>query len=66
MEGEGMGTVIPIRRCAFCVERAEGNFSIHRDGFGEGPEVDLCDEHGSRPKPTCEEIWDRIGQEPAK
>jgi uncharacterized protein with FMN-binding domain len=45
------------KHCAYCLEKADGNYSIHRDGFGVGPEVALCDKHGSRPSPTCEEIW---------
>lgn len=53
-----------IERCAYC-NRIIGteekiNYRIHRDGFGVGPEVPLCDEHGSGMFPTCEEIWDRI------
>ncbi len=54
-------------RCAYCDGPAEGNYSIHRDGFGEGPEVDLCDEHGGGLLPTCDQIWARIsraGEEP--
>lgn len=47
-------------RCAYCGEKAEGHYSIHRDGFGVGPEVPLCDWCGSKPEPTCDEIWDRI------
>lgn len=46
--------------CAYCGGSTQGNYSIHRDGFGLGPEVPLCDEHGSKPTPTCEEIWARI------
>jgi hypothetical protein len=48
--------------CAFCGQPAEGNYSIHRDGFGEGPEVDLCDAHGGDLLPTCEEIWAKIAK----
>jgi hypothetical protein len=48
--------------CAFCGGPAEGNCSIHRDGFGVGPEVDLCDAHGSGELPSCPQIWDRIAQ----
>src|SRR5688572_24383288 len=47
-------------RCSFCGDPAEGNYSIHRDGFGVGPEVPLCDDCGAHPRPTCGEIWDRI------
>jgi len=46
--------------CAFCRAPAEGNYSVHRDGFGEGPEVDLCDACGADPEPTLETIWARI------
>lgn len=46
--------------CAFCGKPAEGNCAIHRDGFGVGPEVDLCDACGSYETPTCDEIWERI------
>lgn len=46
--------------CAYCGGHAQGNHTIHRDGLGKGPEVPLCDEHGSRLKPTCSEIWARI------
>lgn len=48
--------------CAFCGESAEGNFSIHRDGFGVGPEVELCDNCAAYPAPTCEEIWEVIAE----
>ena len=62
-----MRTITPrnastLTRCAYCGEPAEGNFSIHRDGFGIGPEVELCDGCGMYPAPTCEEIWDRIAE----
>jgi len=46
--------------CAYCGKPSEGYFSIERDGFGEGPEVPLCVEHGAYETPTCEEIWERI------
>lgn len=57
--------------CSYCEGAAEGNYTIHRDGFGEGPEVPLCDACGSRPEPTCEAIWERIAvaqpkEKPAK
>lgn len=37
-------------------------FTIHRDGFGEGPEVPLCRKCGEKETPTCEEIWARIAE----
>ena len=46
--------------CAYCGDVAEGNYAIHRDGFGIGPEVPLCDGCGSEETPTCEQIWHRI------
>lgn len=48
--------------CAYCKKPAEGNYGIHRDGFCEGPEVDLCDACGGSPAEvlSCEEIWARI------
>ena len=48
------------KACSYCGGPAEGNHSIHRDGFGVGPEVDLCDMCGGSETPTCEEIWWRI------
>lgn len=50
------------RRCVYCGGPAEGNHSIHRDGFGVGPQMPLCDEHGAHATPTCEQIWDRIAR----
>ena len=47
-------------KCAACGRPAEGNASIHRDGFAKGPEVELCDECGMAELPTCEEIWASI------
>ncbi len=49
-------------RCAYCGNPAQGNHAIHRDGFGEGPEVPLCDACGAYPEPTCEQIWARIAE----
>lgn len=57
MTGTGEVKDLEELRCAYCGGPAEGNYSIHRDGFGLGPEVDLCDAHGSEETPTCEEIW---------
>ena len=48
--------------CALCQRPSEGHYSIHRDSPGEGPEVDLCDACGSKPTPTCPEIWSAISQ----
>jgi hypothetical protein len=48
--------------CAYCGEPAQGNYAIHRDGFGDGPEVELCDDCAAYPHPTCDEIWALISQ----
>ena len=58
----GSSPVAVLRPCAYCYQPAEGNYSIHRDGFGVGPEVDLCDAHGGGESPTCGEIWARIAR----
>lgn len=49
-------------KCAYCGKPAEGEYGIHRDGFGEGPEVDLCNACGGSPAEvlSCEDIWARI------
>jgi hypothetical protein len=52
--------------CAWCGGPSEGEHSIHRDGFCEGPEVPLCNEHGSMPIPTCEQIWQKIALDRAE
>jgi len=46
--------------CAACGQVAEGNYSIHRDGFEEGPEVSLCDACGGSETPTLPEVWAQI------
>lgn len=48
--------------CAYCGKRAEGGYAIHRDGFGEGPEVPLCEACGEDEALTCDRIWRRIAQ----
>lgn len=50
------------KTCAYCGAPSEGNFSIHRDGFCEGPEVWLCDAHGGGELPSCPRIWAVIEQ----
>lgn len=51
--------------CAYCGKTAQGNFAIHRDGFGEGPEVDLCDGCGACDETvlSCETIWEKFAKE---
>lgn len=53
--------IINSRTCAFCLKLAEGWFTVHRDGFGVGPEVDLCNVCAAEDGPTLEEIWAKIG-----
>lgn len=52
--------------CAYCKSPTPKplKHSIHRDGFGIGPEVPLCNECGGGSIPTCEEIWKRIALGP--
>ncbi len=52
------------KTCAYCerVINGEVHFTIHRDGFGEGPEVDLCDGCGLDSMITCEEILAKISR----
>lgn len=49
-------------KCAYCGKPAQGNYSIHRDGFLKGPEVPLCDACGSKPDPSLTEIWLKISR----
>lgn len=51
-----------METCVYCGQPAQGNYSIHRDGFGTGPEVPLCDECGGEEYPTCGEIWEVIAE----
>lgn len=46
--------------CAACGQPAEGNFAIHRDGYGIGPEVPLCNGCGGGEEPTCADLWAAI------
>lgn len=59
---EDLTPPFPLMRriCAFCRRPAEGNHAVHRDGFGDGPEVPLCDACGGHETPTLAAIWDRI------
>ena len=50
------------KKCVYCSKIAEGIYSIHRDGFGIGPEVHLCNSCGGSFKPTCHEIWIKISK----
>jgi hypothetical protein len=50
------------RFCAYCHKPAEGRYSVHRDGFCEGPQVPLCDACGSGNQPSLHQIWRRIAQ----
>lgn len=55
---------LSAQRCAYCRCPAQGNYSIHRDGLGVGPEVPLCDGCGGQELPSLGAIWARIGQSP--
>ena len=51
--------------CSYCGEPAEGNHTIHRDGFDIGPEVPLCNRCGTMTYPTLSQIWQRISRQKA-
>jgi len=55
-------TVADVVRCAACGEDvvAATPFSIHRDGFRDGPEVALCRDCGVGAT-SCESLWHSIG-----
>lgn len=48
--------------CAYCgaIVAGEPEYTIHRDGFGDGPEVPLCQRCGANEEPSCSDIWRRI------
>jgi hypothetical protein len=48
--------------CAYCGKPSEGNYTVHRDGFDKGPEVELCDGCGGSRYPTLSMIWDKIAE----
>lgn len=50
--------------CAYCNKKATGEYSVHRDGFCEGPEVELCNACGSSTLPTLHDIWNKIRATP--
>ncbi len=52
--------------CVYCDAPCEGHYAIHRDDIGVGPELPLCDAHGSGELPTCEQIWERIAERRAR
>ena len=56
------GATNVMRKCAYCKQPASGDYGIHRDGFGVGPIVDLCNRCGSKSTPSAGRIWDRIAR----
>ena len=50
--------------CCYCrgLIGDELRYSIHRDGFGEGPEVPLCVTCAEDDRITCEMIWRRCAR----
>lgn len=52
-------------KCAMCLCLAQGNYSIHRDGLGVGPELPLCDACGGSEGPSCEEMWAAFAKIPS-
>lgn len=58
----GYACTCSSRSCSYCGKPAEGKYTIHRDGYDNGPEVPLCDACGSSTGPSCETIWARIAR----
>ena len=56
--------LLPLFACAYCGTYLSGEpeYTIHRDGFGVGPEVPLCFDCYDDGGPSCLEIWERIAQ----
>lgn len=53
--------------CAACGRKvSKVKHAIHRDGFGVGPQVPLCNACGAHETPTCEQIWSRIYERRSK
>lgn len=52
----------PRERCSYCGALSEGQYSVHRDGFDQGPEVPLCNKCGAGDEPTLAKIWAKIAQ----
>lgn len=50
----------PEGKCHMCGMDAQGNYTVHRDGFSSGPEVDLCDGCGCSSGPSLASIWEGI------
>lgn len=50
------------RGCAACGEPTTGEYTIHRDGYSLGPEVELCDDCGGPDGPTCELLFKMIAR----
>jgi hypothetical protein len=46
--------------CVFCSQPSQGNYTIHRDGLGLGPELPLCDACGEGAEPSCGAIWAKL------
>ena len=57
------GAVIGAEECVFCGRPSEGIYAIHKDSSMDGEEVPLCDACGSKPTPTCAEIWAKIEED---
>lgn len=57
-------SIIEPYTCAYCGTwiGPEPEYTIHRDGYDEGPEVPLCCSCGERSGPSCHTIWSRISR----
>ena len=52
-----------MSECCYCGAPATGEeYSTHRDGMDEGPELPLCVGCGENDGLTCETLWARIAR----
>lgn len=75
-DGDGKGNMVcgicgdvkpEKEECAACGSLiVDFSYSIHRDGFCDGPEVPLCDACGAHETPTCGELWAAIRERRAR
>jgi hypothetical protein len=52
-------------RCSYCDNWFGGlpDYAIHFNAFFENPQVALCKNCGSKPEPTCENIWLKLSED---
>ena len=59
-----MPNVLALRTCCYCGGVAGGDYAIHRDDMGVGPELPLCKACAEDDAITCEAIWAKTSKAP--